>query len=170
MIRICIDGFAQAMRAPQGVITPPLPKQMRDKHFVKMYSPAEVKKWQYNAHRLAIDQMKGKTPLAGMLNVSVKVYLPVPKSMSRKKTEMALSGRLRPITRPDADNYSKSICDSMTGVLWLDDAQIVSLRVDKWYADKPRVEIEVAELPWPDRTPEYAEQAPLFRDHDKGYS
>lgn len=151
------------MRAPQGVITPPLPKPMRDKFYVKMYSPAEVKKWQHDAKRLAIEQMKGRAPLSGMLNVTVRVYLPVPKSLSRKKSELALAGALRPITRPDVDNYSKTICDSMTGVLWLDDAQIVTLHIGKWYGEKPRVEIEVIELAFP-KIMQRAEEPPLFKE------
>jgi len=163
MIEITITGFCQPMRAPQGVITPPLPKAMRDKYFVRMYSPAEVKKWQFDAKKLAIEQMNGKPPLKGMLDVSIDVYLPVPKSMSAQKTRLALEGLLRPITRPDADNYSKSVCDSMTGVLWCDDAQIVSLHVNKWYSQKPRVIVQVGEMPYPLNPVQDKETFPLFR-------
>lgn len=162
MITITIDGFVQAMKSPQGVITPPLPKSMRDKFYVKMYSPAEVKKWQHDAKRLAIEQMKGKVPFAGMLEVTIRVYLPVPKSMSKRKQALALAEALRPITRPDCDNYAKSILDSMSGVLFLDDAQIVTLHVGKFYAEKPRVEIAVIELAYPTGTVEVADQPPLF--------
>jgi len=122
---------------------------LRKRHHVSMYTPAEVRKWQITAKQLAITQMKGKPPLAGMLEVDIRVYLPVPKSMSKAKQAWALNGTIRPTTRPDADNYSKSICDSLTGVAWLDDAQIVQLNIGKWYSERPRVEIEVNERAYP---------------------
>jgi Holliday junction resolvase RusA-like endonuclease len=154
MIEIVIDGFCQPMQAPQGVIAPPLPPSMRNRHFVRMYKPQEIAKWQLFAKHEAVKQMKDRTPFKGMLSVVINVYLAVPKYLSKQKTRWALSGTLRPVTRPDCDNYSKSICDSMTGVLWLDDAQIVSLCVQKWYGQKPCVMIVVNELPAPWKEPE----------------
>lgn len=158
MINIVIDGFAQAQRAPQGVIIPPLPNtiecdechspnqvDLRRKHSVRMYTPAEVRKWQDQAKLFAANQMHGRPPLQGGLIVSIKVFLPPPKSMSKRDRAAALTDMLRPITRPDCDNYSKAICDALNGIVWLDDAQIVSLHVGKYYGERPRVEIEVNE-------------------------
>jgi Holliday junction resolvase RusA-like endonuclease len=142
-ILIVIDGFAQAQKAPQGVIMPPLPKPMRGKYYVQMHTPAEVRKWQFFAKHIGIDQMKGRVPLTGALEVSITIYLPLPKSMPRKNVPLALAGTLLPVTRPDCSNYCKAIEDSLNGVTWLDDAQIAVLHVRKKFSDKPRVEILV---------------------------
>jgi len=144
-MKIVIDGFAQAQRAPQGVIVPPLPQPLRQRHRVMMHTPAEVRKWQTMAHELASRQMDGKAPLTGALLLGVAVYLPIPVSFSHKKRLAAQAGFLRPITRPDLSNYIKAIEDSMTGVLWLDDAQIVGYvpPFGKFYGDKPRIEVVV---------------------------
>jgi Holliday junction resolvase RusA-like endonuclease len=148
-IQIIIDGFAQAQRAPQGVIVPPLPPAIRRHHTVRMYSPAEVRKWQAEARFLASKAMEDKNPLKGQLIVDIAVYLAPPMSMSKKKLDLALAGRIRPITRPDCDNYAKSTLDALNQIVWLDDSQIVTLTVSKWYAEKPRVVVHVNEIPWP---------------------
>lgn len=45
----------------------------------------------------------------------------------------------------DVDNYAKAVLDSMNGVLWDDDDQIVDLNVRKLYTDDaPYIYIEVA--------------------------
>jgi Holliday junction resolvase RusA-like endonuclease len=145
-IRIVIDGFAQAQRSPQGVIMPPLPKPMRGKYYVQMHTPAEVRKWQFDAKRIGIEQMQGRIPLTGALEVNITIYLPLPKSMPRKKVALALSGDLLPTTRPDCSNYCKAIEDSLNGVAWLDDSQIAVLHVRKKFSEKPRVEITVEQI------------------------
>ena len=143
MVEIVVDGFAQAMQAPKGVIVPPLPPALRNRHSVRFYSPAEVRTWQTTARVLAAERMQGQNPLQGPLEVVIWVYLVPPASMSQKKRALALDGKIRPVTRPYCDNYSKSICDSLTGIVWIDDSHICSLHVYKYYAEKPRVVIKV---------------------------
>lgn len=149
MIEIVIDGFVQAQRAPQGVIIPPLPPAFRKRHSVRMYTPAEVKTWQTTARVIAAEKMKGQNPMKGMLLVDIRVFLPVPQSMPKKKLVLALRGQIRPTTRPDCDNYAKSILDAFNQIVWMDDSQICTLVVTKWYAEKPRVEVTVTEIPYP---------------------
>ncbi len=112
--------------------------------FVSAYTPAHMRKWQTDLRYRAQEEMHGEPPLSGSLAVEVNVYLPVPKSLSAKKAQLALDGRMRPITRPDLDNYIKQI-DALNGVCWLDDSQIVTLSATKWYSDRPRVEITIQE-------------------------
>jgi Holliday junction resolvase RusA-like endonuclease len=40
-------------------------------------------------------------------------------------------------------NYLKSFEDALNGVLWKDDAMIVHEEIDKYYSDKPRIEVEI---------------------------
>jgi Holliday junction resolvase RusA-like endonuclease len=146
MIQIVIDGFAQAQRSPQGVIVPPLPPTMRRRHSVRMYTPAEVRTWQTTARVLAAEKMRGQNPLGGALEVIIWVYLVPPSSLSLKKRALSLDGRLRPVTRPDCDNYAKAVLDALNGIVWLDDSQIVALHVYKFYAEKPRVQVKIDQL------------------------
>jgi Holliday junction resolvase RusA-like endonuclease len=160
-IRIVVDGFAQAQRAPQAVIIPPLPKEMRSRHHVQMYTPADVRKWQNDFRHEAREQMAGRNPLEGALRVRIDIALPLPKSMSRKNALLALAGHIRPVTRPDCDNYCKAVSDCLNGVAWLDDAQIAELMVTKSYRQKPAVVVRVETI-GPENID--AEQHPLFRE------
>jgi Holliday junction resolvase RusA-like endonuclease len=50
----------------------------------------------------------------------------------------------RPTGRPDLDNCCKLVTDSLTGVAWSDDDQIVSLTASKHFTDGPaRTEIRI---------------------------
>lgn len=72
-------------------------------------------------------QWKGKE-LGGELAVRAVVYFP-----DRK--------------RRDIDNILKCLLDSLTGIAWVDDSQIVSLTLER-YLDRtnPRLELEVVEI------------------------
>jgi len=86
--------------------------------------------------------------LTGPLEVVMRVYRPIPKAWSKKKTNLAEEGLILPDVMPDIDNYHKAIADAITnsGVIWGDDNQIVNTSVLKRYSKKPRVEIFIQEM------------------------
>ncbi len=90
-------------------------------------------------------QYKGK-PLEGALQAHVDVYRPIPKSTSNVRREKKENKEIRPIVRPDLDNYIKSIFDGLDKITWNDDAQVVELSASKFYSINPRVEIIIKEL------------------------
>jgi Holliday junction resolvase RusA-like endonuclease len=53
---------------------------------------------------------------------------------------------MRPLTRPDIDNYCKAPLDALNGIVWRDDSQVVELTVSKFYSSRPRLELEAVEL------------------------
>ncbi|NRG47334.1 RusA family crossover junction endodeoxyribonuclease [Bacillus sp. CRN 9] len=63
-----------------------------------------------------------------------------------KKVAAAESGELRPVTKPDVDNYVKGIKDALKSVIWQDDSQVVDLLVSRYYSQTPRVEITIQQL------------------------
>ena len=46
-------------------------------------------------------------------------------------------------TKPDADKVARAALDALTGVVWIDDSQVVRLVVEKRYADTPGVGVRV---------------------------
>ena len=72
-----------------------------------------------------------------------KVYRSIQKSVSIKEYARRLSNDVRPIVKPDTDNYIKIILDGLNGLVWLDDNQVTDVAAHKYYSDKPRVEVEV---------------------------
>jgi Holliday junction resolvase RusA-like endonuclease len=87
--------------------------------------------------------MAGRPPLEDALRVSVLAYFGIPASWSAKKRAAALAGLVRPTKRPDWENVAKML-DALNGVVWRDDAQVVSGLIEKHYSDRPRLRVEVA--------------------------
>lgn len=77
------------------------------------------------------------------VKVVVTAYIKIPTGMSRPKKADALAEKLKPITRPDLDNYIKSALDGMNGVVYADDSCVTTILAKKRYSDNPRLEIEV---------------------------
>ena len=62
----------------------------------------------------------------GALRVELDIYMPRGKTVTRA----------RPSVKPDADKLTRSVLDGLTDSgIYGDDGQVVSLRVDEWYAD-----------------------------------
>lgn len=79
------------------------------------------------------------------LKVTIEIRKGIPKSASKRKAKMMEEGTIRPTTKPDCDNYAKTI-DGLNGVAWKDDSQIVELSVSKWYSREPKTIITIEEV------------------------
>jgi len=112
---------------------------------VRMYDPAKSKDYKQYV-KLTAAQHRPEKLIEGEIELVVDVYRSIPKSMSKKKRALALEGKLRPITKPDVDNYVKGVKDGISGVIWEDDKQVVSLTVRKWYSDAPKVVVKITEI------------------------
>jgi len=117
------------------------PKFSTQGGFVRAYDPAKSRSYKDYVRIAAVEQIAGQKPLEGALSLAVKVFRPIPKSFSRKKIIEAEQGLIRPITKPDLDNYIKGIKDALKGICWRDDSQVVTMDAEKYYSEIPRVEI-----------------------------
>jgi Holliday junction resolvase RusA-like endonuclease len=89
--------------------------------------------------------------------ISIKVYFGIPTSYSKKRRARCLSGEERPTKKPDSYNIAKIVLDGLNPKmkvnhalhkavclsegLYRDDKQVVDLTVEKWYGEKPQVEV-----------------------------
>lgn len=99
-----------------------------------------------NYERLVKREYKKQYPntyFIGELVVSITAYYPIPKSWSKKKKQEAIDGIARPIVKPDVDNVSKIILDSLNGVAFDDDKQVIELHIHKVYGENPRVYVSI---------------------------
>jgi len=76
----------------------------------------------------------------------IAAYYAIPKSVSKKKAMDMRRGAIRPIKRPDVDNLAKIVLDSLLGIAYRDDAQVVGCAVRKYYDDIPRVCVTLFEV------------------------
>lgn len=113
--------------------------------FTRAYDPKRSKDFKKYVQLVAAENRQAKL-LEGPLQLQVKIYKPSLKSFSKKKKVAAEAGNLRPITKPDVDNYVKGIKDACNKILWRDDSQVVDMSVSKWYSEIPRIEVAVNEI------------------------
>lgn len=100
-----------------------------------------------NLVRTEYHRQSGKRfPDDAMLDVRIFAFYAIPKAVSKKKRKAMLNRELRPTKKPDFDNIGKVICDSLNGIAYRDDAQIVDSMVRKFYDDTPRVVVSISEI------------------------
>ena len=100
----------------------------------RAYTPAKTRRF---------EDMGGRDPIDEGVLVSVTAYVPMPKSWSKKKRELAVDGAIKPIVRPDADNFSKAALDGCNAIIFRDDSLVTDLIVRKRYSERPRLVITV---------------------------
>ena len=122
------------------------PRFSRQGGFVKAYDPTRSREYKQFV-RLVAREDAPSSPVTGAVLLSLKIYRAIPKSMPKKKREAALSGQLRPTTKPDVSNILKGVEDALKGLWYADDSQIVGYgTLGKWYAERPRIEIAMQVL------------------------
>jgi Holliday junction resolvase RusA-like endonuclease len=85
-------------------------------------------------------------PYDGQLRAEIEVFIQVPKSDSKLKKQAKIIGEIRPTIKPDCDNLAKSILDSLNGLAYQDDRQIIELSVKKFYVEQPEVRVKLMEV------------------------
>ena len=110
-----------------------------------------MRPWRALVASAALDaQSRGDWPVVSdqAIRIDIDCYFIRPKSVPAKK-------RPHHTVTPDADKCARAILDSLTTLLFRDDAQVVALSIAKHYAlpDEPaHVVVRVMELPPPERT------------------
>jgi Holliday junction resolvase RusA-like endonuclease len=88
----------------------------------------------------------GEKLLQGPIKATIEAYYTIPKSKSKKIKIQMEKGMVRPQKKPDADNVAKAVCDSLNGIAYKDDAQIVDISVSKYYAESGFVKVILEEI------------------------
>lgn len=81
--------------------------------------------------------------LQGYIKAKITAYYQIPKSKSKKVKSQMAEGQILPTKKPDLDNVAKIILDSLNGIAYKDDSQVVFLQAEKYYSDDARVELEL---------------------------
>lgn len=100
------------------------------------YTPAKTVNAEAFMKWLAKDEMKGRPLMVGPLVMQVLAVFVPPKS-SKKRLAAMLSGAEMPAKKPDLDNLLKTVCDAFNGIVYHDDAQIVTISAAKVYGPEP---------------------------------
>lgn len=112
----------------------------------RMFTPAKTVAYEgliAHAGQLA---MGGRALIEGPVSVVIDMRCQIPGSWSKSKKAKALTGEIRPTTKPDQDNVIKAIFDGLNGVAWKDDVQVVEIASSKRYSPMPGVYVEIKTL------------------------
>ena len=137
------------MSEPVTIVLPGKPRGKQRPFFTKKgfgFTPKQTRVQEATVKTLAIDAMAGRTPFDGPVALDIVATVEVPASWSKKKRALALDGGMRPTGRPDWDNIGKLFSDSLNGICFRDDAQVVWARVTKVYGEHPQTRCEISEL------------------------
>jgi Holliday junction resolvase RusA-like endonuclease len=107
--------------------------------FVKVYTPAETRKYEAEIARLS-RPFAPEAPLAGPLEISLVFSMPRPKHIPKDRLG-------HPSAKPDLDNLEKAVMDALNGIFWVDDALVVAKGARKVYAGEQGPGIWIAIKP-----------------------
>jgi len=93
--------------------------------------------------------------IACPVRVDIEARMLPAKTMPKWKRRAALAGVIRPGKKPDIDNIMKGVADSLSGVIWRDDAQVVRANLEKVYSETPGITVTVTPLPEPTSAAEW---------------
>ena len=111
-----------------------------------VYDPGTANDWKSTVALAARAAGLGVSPITGPVTLSVELYLPRPNRLCTRKHP---AFELLCAAKPDIDNAAKAILDALTAVgVWVDDAQVSRLIVQKWYAATNSVPGACVTLQW----------------------
>ena len=134
MITFCVPG------QPQGK------GRARSTKSGRHYTPAKTVAYERLIAQCAAEAMGDWQVITGPAECHVIAVFGVPASWSKKRREAALQWVDYPTVKPDGDNIAKAVKDALNGLVWIDDSQVVDLRVKKVYGSWPRLDVTVGEL------------------------
>lgn len=126
------------------------PKVFRDPRTGRVHAvtPKRTKVYEELVREAFLEECAGeKIFFEGAVQMTVNVYLEIPKSTPKKKRDAMILGDIRPtVKNGDVDNYFKAVSDALNGVAYPDDSCIVDSRCRKFYSIWSRAEVIIKEV------------------------
>jgi len=121
------------------------PRFSRRGNFVSTYTPTKTRDYEDLIREAAKQAMGTNEPLKTPVAAYIYITVPIPQSYSKSRSKACLEGWERPCKKPDIDNIIKAYLDSMNGIVYDDDTQVVSLHSTKVYGTIGMVEVLIKE-------------------------
>ena len=98
--------------------------------FVKAYDPKKSREGKQSVKYFVANQMsdEGGDPMLGPIHMQVQFGIKLPISQYRKRTPVPRKWRIK---KPDLDNLVKLVKDACSGIVYLDDNQVVKVSAEK---------------------------------------
>ncbi len=105
---------------------------------------ARAKPWKNLIAQQGGIEMRSRSLYRGPLHVNFTFWVRRPKSHYNSKGELKTSAQKWPTKKPDCLKLARAVEDALSGIVYADDAQIVTEFLVKRYGEPERVEIEIA--------------------------
>ncbi len=126
---------------PGNPIAKKRPRFVRRGKFVGTYNCQDTEEGRFKWEMLA--RINGFAPIESATRLTVRFFMPIPASISKKQRALYEGCAVRHTKKPDLDNLVKFVKDCANGVLWKDDSQVYCLTASKAYHTSPATEITV---------------------------
>ena len=110
-----------------------------------VYTPEKSARFEERLAWAAQSVWQSKPLMDGQIIMFINAYFSIPVSKPKDWKIKAMAGIIRPVKKPDIDNIIKAFLDSMNGIIYDDDTQVVSLHSTKRYGTIGMVEVLVKE-------------------------
>lgn len=110
------------------------------------FTPVKTVNYETLIRELFAVQYPNHAPWSGSIEISIKAFFLIPKSVSKKRRAEMETESVRYPHKSDWDNIGKIVSDGLKGLAYDDDCLITNGHVEKRYSPRPRVEIELEEL------------------------
>ncbi len=134
-VNFVIQGKVQAKQRPRF-----------NRYSGKTYTPNETIAYENWVKTCYLEKYKDKELMEKPLRVTIKAYFEIPKSTSKKRKQQMLNNEILPTVKPDTDNIAKGVLDSLNGIAYKDDKQVVKLEVEKYYSENAYVTVMIEEI------------------------
>lgn len=142
-VRIVIPGRAKSPQQKRVGFG----KRKDGTSFMMRYGDKAADEQRDTVRAIATAAMNGRIPIEGPVTLRFRVYVTIPKSMTKRDQAAARAGLLFPCKTPDIDNSLKLCLDGLNRCVVVDDKQIVRLEDSgRYYGRYERIEMEVIPL------------------------
>lgn len=130
------NNFAQAAISSPNFVHVYSPNAKEDKLFMKRLVEYELQD---------LDKLNGSLISTPIL-LEYYTYYQTPNAFNIEDKFLAEIGLVRPLAKPDWDNYGKKYSDMTNENIWLDDSFVIEGTVKKFFSILPRIEIKIKYL------------------------
>ena len=140
---LATEPFLLSLTVPGVPVGKGRPRFTTGGGFARAYTPAKTQRYEDMIRSEAANAMGDRSPLDEAMSVTITAYVAMPKSFSKAKRINAAAGDVKPLTKPDIDQYAKAALDGCNAIIFRDDSCVTDLIVRKRYSERPRLVITI---------------------------
>ncbi len=141
---VVVEVVVRGIPVPQGSVRAFVNPKTGRAQVVSTQRGGPLGAWRDRIATEAQMQMGERPPIRGPVKLQARFTFPRP-SAHYGKNGLLPSAPVHKTTAPDVDKLTRAF-DALTGIIWIDDAQVVEMHVAKGFGDEPGVRLRVSAL------------------------